>query len=222
MPLKWWGIFTCHTDIPQFYAHWMQQRDNVPGSVYHLYAPDSIPVSIYQNEWRHRQSLAWYSCLDHSLCGGLLTHGYMHMWMYHLLQWWYAMDQRRRVYTRLNSYRGELGALLIALKALIPLLQPTQVAITKASDNDSAVDCLQLNDSTWSPPPHWLILSPLFWNYGKKYLTHQRPLRIKGIRMNSTDHWPMWNTWVALMMNMLKTSQPSTFQLLHLLTSQER
>lgn len=47
----------------------------------------------------------------------------------------------------LNSYRGELGSLVgivNCIEALTPILQPTQVSITTASGNDSAVECLLL------------------------------------------------------------------------------
>lgn len=47
----------------------------------------------------------------------------------------------------LNSYRGELGSLVgivNCIEALAPLIPQNQAAITVASDNDSAVDCLWL------------------------------------------------------------------------------
>ena len=46
-----------------------------------------------------------------------------------------------------NSYRGELGSLvgiINCIEGLLPLLQQSNASITTASDNDSAVDCLQL------------------------------------------------------------------------------
>lgn len=47
-----------------------------------------------------------------------------------------------------SSYRGELGSLVgivNCIEALLPLLPPSQAALTVASDIDSAVDCLRLH-----------------------------------------------------------------------------